>query len=324
MSSKPSFLCNAADFIRLLRGNLIEKEKLIELKRWLMIIRAPFLPLSVVLAFLGTSIAWYDGAFHLGYALLASFGLLLAHISIDVLNEYCDYKSGIDLVTEKTPFSGGSGALPAGFITPRQALLLGLATLLIIVPIGIFFTVTKGWLLLPLILMAALFILIYTPVILKMGWTEWAPGLGMGALPILGLYFIQTGEYTLHAFIASVPSGILAHNLLLLNEFPDIKADRQAGRRTLPIIIGKSKASIFYSLMTVAVYLWIVSSVIAGIMPVYCLIALLTLPLAITAIRGSTKYQEMNIFIPAMASNVMVVLITQLLLGVGYILARAL
>ena len=141
-----------------------------KLKKWLMVIRAPFLPLSVVLAFLGTCIAWYDGAFHLGYALLAFFGLLLAHISVDVLNEYFDYKSGIDLETKRTPFSGGSGALPTGLLSPRQALWLGIVSFLLTVPIGIFFVITRGWLLLPLVLIAAICILIYTPFILKTRW----------------------------------------------------------------------------------------------------------------------------------------------------------
>ncbi len=291
------------------------------LKRWLLVIRAPFLPLSVVLAFLGTCIAWYDGAFHLGHALLAFFGLLLAHISADVLNEYFDYKSGVDLATERTPFSGGSGALPAGLITPRQALWLGLASFLLTIPIGVYFVIVKGWMLLPLLLVAALFIFLYTPVILKLRWPEWVPGLGMGALPILGLYFIQTGEYTLHALIASIPSGILVHNLLFLNEFPDVEADRKAGRKTLPIVIGKAKASIGYSILTVLVYLWIIGGVVAGVMPPYCLIALLTLPFAIKAIQGSMQYQDMGKLVPAMANNVLVVLLTQLLLGIGYILS---
>ena len=292
------------------------------MKKWLMVIRAPFLPLALVLAFLGTSIAWYDGSFHLGYALLASFGLLLAHMSVDVFNEYFDYKSGVDIATEKTPFSGGSGALPAGLITPRQALVLGLATLLLIIPIGIYFTVVQGLLLLPVIIVAALVIVLYTPFILKTNWPEWAPGLGLGILPILGLYFVQTGEYTLHSFIASVPSGILVHNLLLLNEFPDASVDKQFGRRTLPIVIGKSKAAVFYSIMTVAVYAWIIGSVVAGIMPVYCLIALLTLPFAAKAIRGAMQYDDKSKLIPAMMNNVLVVLLTQLLLGIGYVLAK--
>jgi len=122
--------------------------------------------------------------------------------------------------------------------------------------------------------------------------------------------------------IAAVPSGILVHNLLLLNEFPDTEADMVAGRRTLPIIMGGARASLVYSVFTIAVYLWIVGWVIAGVMPVFCLISLLTLPFALRAIKGSRKHQDTTQLIPAMASNVLVVLVTQLLLGIGYILAR--
>jgi 1,4-dihydroxy-2-naphthoate octaprenyltransferase len=293
-----------------------------KLKKWLMVIRAPFLPLSVVLAFLGTCIAWYDGAFHLGYALLAFFGLLLAHISVDVLNEYFDYRSGVDLETKRTPFSGGSGAIPSGLISPRQALWLGVGSFVAIIPIGIYFTVTRGWPLLPLLLVAAVCILLYTPLLLRMGWPEWAPGLGMGTLPVLGMYFVQTTNYGWPAaVVASIPSGILVHNLLLLNEFPDTEADRKGGRRTLPIVLGKGRAGIVYSVLTVIVYLWIIGWVVVGQMPVFSLLALLTLPLAIRAIQGVRKHQEMSRLMPAMANNVMVVLLTQLFLGIGYILA---
>jgi len=286
-----------------------------------MVIRAPFLPLSVVLAFLGTCIAWYDGAFHLGYALLAFLGLLLAHISVNVLNEYFDYRSGVDLATKRTPFSGGSGALPQGLISPRQALWLGLGSLIAIVPIGIYFIIVSGWLLLPLLLIATVCVLLYTPFILKIGWPEWAPGLGMGFLPVIGAYFVQTGAYNWHVIVAAVPSGILVHNLLLINEFPDTEADSKGGRKTLPIAVGKAKASVFFSVLTVIVYLWIIGWVIAGLMPVFSLIALLTLPFAVKAIRGALKHQEMTRLMPALANNVLVVLLTQLLLGIGYILA---
>ncbi|MFC2043865.1 prenyltransferase [Chloroflexota bacterium] len=293
------------------------------MKKWLLVIRAPFLPLSAVLAFLGTCIAWYDGAFHLSYALLAFFGLLLAHISVDVLNEYSDYKNGVDLETIRTPFSGGSGALPSGLITPRQALWLGVGTLVVTIPIGIYFTIISGWPLLPLLLVAFACIVLYTPFILKMGWPEWAPGLGMGTLPILGAYFVQTSAY-LPAIIASIPSGILVHNLLLLNEFPDVEADRKGGRRTLPVVIGKRKASIVYSALTGMVYIWIIGSVVVGQMPVFSLITLLTLPFAIKAIQGALKHQDMNKLVPAMTNNVLIVLLIPLLLGIGYILTSIL
>ena len=302
---------------------LIKRGKPLKLKVWFLETRPQFLLLSVVLVFLGTCIAWYDGAFHLGYALLAFVGLLLAHISVNVLNDYFDYRSGVDLETKRTPFSGGSGILPAALLKPRQVFWFGLISFLLAVPIGIYFVMTldRGWFLLPLLLVAAICILLYTPFILKLRWPEWAPGLGMGALPVLGAYFIQTTAYTLPAIVASIPSGILVHNLLLLNEFPDTEADKKAGRKTLPIVVGKGRASLVYSVLTGIVYLWIIGGVAAGQMPAFSLLALLTLPLAIKAIQGALKHQEMNRLVPAMANNVLVVLLTQLLLGVGYILA---
>ena len=293
-----------------------------KLKIWFLEIRPRFLLLSVVLAFLGTSIAWYDGAFHLGHALLAFLGLLLAHISVNVLNDYFDYRSGIDLETKRTPFSGGSGILPATLLTPRQVFWLGMSSFLLAIPISVYFVMVRGWLLLPLLLVGAVCILTYTPFILKTRWPEWAPGVGMGALPVLGVYLIQTGAYALPAVIASIPSFILVHNLLLLNEFPDTEADKKGNRNTLPITIGKRRASIVYSILTVLVYLWIIGAVLARQMPAFSLIALLTFPLAIKAIRGALNHQEMEKLVPALASNVQIVLLTQVLLGIGYILAK--
>ena len=293
-----------------------------KLKIWLLETRPQFLILSAVLAFLGTSIAWYHGFFHAGYAVLAFVGLLLAHISVNVLNDYFDYRSGIDLATKRTPFSGGSGILPATMLEPGQVLRFGMISFLLAAVIGVYFVIVRGWLLLPLLLVGGLCILLYTPVILKRRWPEWSPGLGLGALPILGAYFVQTADYTWPALIAAIPSGILVHNLLFLNEFPDVEADKKADRKTLPITLGKGKSSIVYSVLMVTVYLWIIAWVIVGMMPIFSLLALLTLPFAIKAMRGARKYQEITSLIPAMANNVLVVLLTQFLIGVGYILAR--
>ena len=295
-----------------------------KLKIWFLETRPQFLLLSVVLAFLGTSLAWYNGSFHLGHAILAFIGLLLCHISVNVLNDYYDYISGIDLKTRRTPFSGGSGFLPAASLNPRHVLWFGLTCFLLAVPIGIYFVLVTNWQLVPLLIIAAVCILLYTPLLTKLGWPEWAPGVGLGALPVLGAYFIQTGEYTLPALVASIPSGILVHNLLLLNEFPDAEADKTAGRRTLPITMGGKGAGIVYSALTIIMYLWIIAWVAARLMPVFCLIALATLPFAVRAIRGALNSQDESKLMPAMANNVMLVLLTQLLLGIGYLLAGVL
>ena len=292
-----------------------------KLKIWFLETRPQFLLLSVVLAFLGTCIAWYNGAFHLGHAILAFIGLLLCHISVNVLNDYYDYKSGIDLKTRRTPFSGGSGFLPAASLKPEHVFRFGLACFLLAVPIGVYFVLVSGWFLLPLLVVGAICILLYTPLLTKLDWPEWSPWVGLGALPVMGTYFVQTGEYTLPAVVAAIPSGILVHNLLFLNEFPDTEADKTAGRKTLPITLGKTKASIVYSALTGLVYLWLVVWVAVGLMPVFCLIALATLPFAVRAIRGALRYQDESKLMPAMANNVLVVLLTQLLLGIGYLLA---
>ena len=292
-----------------------------KIKTWFYETRPQFLLLSPVLAFLGTSMALYDGFFDLGHALMASIGLVAAHTSVNTLNDYFDYRSGIDLEAERTPFSGGSGILPAGLLKPRQVLYFGLACFLLALPIGIYFVVLRGLLLLPLIVVGAVCVLFYTPIITRVPWPEWAPGAGLGALPVLGFYYIQTGAYTFPAVLASIPSGILVHNLLLLNEFPDVEADRNAGRKTLPIVLGEREASLVYSASTLAVYLWIICGVVAGHIPTFCLIALLTLPFAGKAIKGALKHGERSKLLPAMGSNVIVVLLTQLLMGVGYVLA---
>lgn len=300
-----------------------------KIKALMMISRAPFLLLAVVLGFLGASLAWYEhqeygSNFNLAYGFLAGIGLVIAHVSVNVFNEYFDFRSKVDFRTPRTPFSGGSGALPSGLLTGKQALWIGIISLVIIIPIGIFFTVIKGWMLLPLLLVSAIMIVIYTPFILKMGYPEWAPGVGLGILPVLGAYFIQTGEYTITALIAAIPSGILVHNLLLLNELPDAEADKTVKRRTLPIVIGKKNAAMVYSILMVVMYLWIVGAVYSGDMPAFTLLGLLTLPLAWKAISGSFKFNDMGKLVPALANNVFVVLLTQLLMGVGFILAGAL
>lgn len=293
---------------------------------WIKETRPQFLTLSIVLAFLGTSIAWYHGTVNLGYAFLAGFGLMLTHGSVNAINDYFDYKSGIDLNVTRTPFSGGSGLIPEGKLPLNQALWVGVVTSLTAVVIGIYFIKVSGWMLLPLIIAAAVILVLYTPVILHTPWPEWSAGLGLGIMPVLGIYFVQTGTYDWLVLTGSVPSGILVHNLLFLNEFPDVEADRKGGRKTAPVYSGMEKAAKFFRMATVSVYVWIVgcaaATLISGkmVMPVYCLISLLTIPFAIKAIRGSREYDNPEVLVPSLGSNVQFILFTQILIGIGYIL----
>ncbi len=295
----------------------------VSLKGYLLETRPQFLLLSVVLAFLGGALAWYEGgAFRWGYALLAGFGILFLHISCNVLNDYYDYKSGIDQRTQRTPFSGGSGIIQGKLLTPRQVLGLGIGAFVAAVPIGIYFLTVYGLSLVPILVIAAVLTVFYTPVILRLPWPEWAPGLGMGMLPVIGAYFVITGAYTWQTVVAAVPSFLLVHNLLLINEFPDIEADKTAGRRTSPITLGRRRAAWLFSAFTVLVYLWVLGAAIAGAMPWFAMLGWLTLPLAVKAVRGALASEDVGRLVGGMAANVMVVLATQLLIGIGYVIAR--
>ena len=289
------------------------------------VIRVPFLILALILGILGSAVAWYESIrygspFNIWYAILATLGLLIAHAAVNIFNDYFDARSGLDYKTSRTPFSGGSGAVPRGLLTIQQSLWLGIACFVLLVPIAVFFILKTGWMLLPLLMLAMLLIVFYTPLILKMGYPEWSPGLGLGILPVMGAYFVHTGEYTLTAFIASMPSYFLVHNLLLLNEFPDVEADVTVNRRTLPIVIGKKRAAYFFSLYTMLVYIWVVWAVTYHYMPVFTLLSLLTLPIAVHVIKGSFRYDDMEIFLDAMKKNVLLVLLTQAFIAAGYIL----
>jgi 1,4-dihydroxy-2-naphthoate octaprenyltransferase len=291
------------------------------IKTWFQEARPQFLILSIVLAILGTAIAFYDGFFNLGFAIIAFVGLLLTHISVNTLNDYFDYKSGIDLNAQRTPFSGGSGILPADKMRPKQVLWLGIISFILAIPIGIYFCIVSGWLLLPLLVVAAICILLYTSVILKTPYPEWAAGLGLGFLPVVGMYFVQSGVYNWHIVVAAIPSGIMVYNLLFLNEFPDLEADRQGKRKTFPVLLGLKAASIQYTVMTIVMYLWIIAWSIAGVMPILSLISLLSIPFSIKAIKGALNYSDMNQLIPGMANNVLAIMVTQLLLAIAYIVS---
>jgi len=252
-------------------------------------------------------------------------GAILAHVGVNVFNEYFDYKSGLDFETQKTPFSGGSGMLTAGLIEPRRAYLLGIACLFIDAVIGVYFVIVQGWGLLPVILLGGLLTYFYTPYISRWRIGEAAAGLGLGSLVVLGAYFVQTGQYTWEVIVASLAPGFLTANLLLINEFPDVEADMKVGRRNLVMALGRKRAAWLYTILMVCTYLSIVLGVVFRLMPWPALVALLTIPLARKAIQGALRhYDDMPQLIPALGANVMTILATDALLTVGYVLATVL
>lgn len=286
--------------------------------------RPHFLLLSVVLSCLGTSMAWYEGHFSLFFFIMAFVGLILVHTSCNVLNDYFDYRSGIDKETVRTPFSGGSGLLADQALTPKSVYVLGVTCFGIAFGIGLFFLKVRGLPLLPIFIVAGLSTYFYSTHIARWMLGEISAGLNLGILPVLATYFVQSGSYSWEAFVGSLPSGLLTYNLLLVNEFPDVEPDSKAGRRNMVITLGKRRASVLYLITTSLVYLWIILGVSSELMPAGALLGLLTMPIGWKAVRGAlSKYDaKSEEFLPVMGSNVAVVLVTQGLIALGYVLHR--
>ncbi|MDD5773428.1 MAG: prenyltransferase [bacterium] len=292
-------------------------------KDWFLETRPQFIILSVILVLYGTTVAFYHNSFNLFVFILAMAGLTSMHISCNVLNDYYDYKSGIDLHTAPTPFSGGSGFLPSGKLNPSGVFILGISTALIGVIIGIYFCITVGWGLLPIVIVGTIATLFYNTFFSKIMLGEIFAGLGLGLLPIMGTYFVFTGRYDIQAVFAGIPPFFLVFNLLFLNEFPDAEADKIGKRKHFVIVFGPKISAWIYTIFNLSVYLWVIFGILSGIMPVWTILCLLTLPLAFKAIQGALKFRNnRDKFTQAQGANVGMVLITQILLATGYFISH--
>jgi 1,4-dihydroxy-2-naphthoate polyprenyltransferase len=290
------------------------------LKFILGVIRAPFLVLAPACVLVGVGTAfWQTGSLNGWYVLLVFIGGLGAHITVNVFNEYFDYKSGLDSKTERTPFSGGSGTLQASPDLVSATLALGCLVLFITASIGIFFVWKQGLFLLLPGLFGLFLTVTYTTFWVKNPFLSLlAPGLGFGILMVMGTHFALTGTYTWTAFWAALTPTFLVSNLLLLNQFPDVEADRSIGRRHFPIRIGRKLSSRLYGINFLLTYISIGAGVLFHWLPGPTLLALLTAILAWKAYKGAQENAE-NIpaLVPSMGLNVIIVLVTPILLALG-------
>jgi 1,4-dihydroxy-2-naphthoate octaprenyltransferase len=287
--------------------------------------RLPFVILTpaCVLLGLGTAV-WSSGQVSTLHFILALVGAVGAHISVNAFNEYMDFKSGLDFKTERTPFSGGSGTLPAKPELARGALGVALIAFAVTALIGVYFLFVRGWQILPLGLLGLLVVVAYTPWVARSPLLCLiAPGLGFGTFMVMGTDFVLTGHYSLTAFVASLVPFFLVNNLLLLNQFPDTDADRSVGRRHFPIVIGRRASSIIYGAFLALTYLSILLGVYWGLLPRLALLGLVTLVVAVSAAIGAYRYADsIDKLKPYLGLNVIINILTPALVAVGLLVSR--
>ncbi len=283
--------------------------------------RAQFLLLAVALIATATAAASCAGAWSPLYAGLALVGLVALHIAVDAINEAGDAASGIDYETERTPFSGGSGTLPAGQLTVRFAYAWGFGFAALGAAIGAWFLLKVGWALAPILVVGGVAVLGYTHFLLRIGVGEIFAGLGLGALPLLGGAMIHSGRIPVEALAGAIPAFFMTFNLLLLAEFPDVEADRRGGRRHLVILLGRRAAASIYVAAVLGVPISLATSVVLGWLPPLCLAACAPTLIAWPALRWAIATPEGPTPLPALASNVIWNLSTHAVLASTLVIA---
>ena len=207
---------------------------------WLRAIRFRFLAASAIAVTCGLALTiWYQPQnFSLIYAILTYIGIFCLHSSVDLLNDYWDFKRGIDLKTRKTKFSGGTGVLPEGLLKPHHVYLAGIGFLILGLMIGGIFVYFKGFVIALILLFAALSIVLYSSKLVNWGLGELFVA-AKGALIVVGTFYVQNSSITLESVVLGIITGLLSSLVLFINSVPDIVPDRQMGRKTLAIMIDK-------------------------------------------------------------------------------------
>ena len=288
---------------------------------WLRVIRVRFLLASVIAVLVGLALNWsQNGTIAYFDALLTFAGVMALHASVDLLNDYWDFKRGIDTKTTRTKMSGGTGVLPEGLLKPSTVYRAGVIFLIIGSLIGSYFVITYGILIAIILGFAILSIYFYSTKIVDSGLGEFFVGV-KGSMIVIGTFFIQSGEVNFESILAGVVVGTLSSLVLFIASFPDHDADKSKGRKTLVIVVGKEKARKIFWIFPLIVYSVILIGVSVNLFPLLSLICFLGFPLMIKSGLGLQKnYTFVNDLVPYMSSTLKFSRITGILFVISFLI----
>ena len=294
-------------------------------KVWWLALRYHFVPPSIFPAVLGGLVSWAtnSGFFPL-YFLLVLVAIIVNHIGLNMTDDYFDYKHSVDKLVpgEKNPYSGGSGVLSGGLLAPKSMFKAFILCYLFTVAAGLYLTLTRGLPVLAFGLFGVFCAVFYTAPPISFshhGLGEVAMLVNFGSIIGLGAFYVQARTLTLQAFMATLPLGIMLFSLIVINEIPDILEDKAAGKLTLVARYGKEAGVKMYIISWVCTYMIIVASAALGIIPLFTLFALLSLPLVYRSIRVLQAHKDNpRLMAPANLDNIKAHSITSFGLIAGY------
>jgi 1,4-dihydroxy-2-naphthoate polyprenyltransferase len=267
---------------------------------WFKAARAPFLIVSILPCLLGGAMAYARGSFDVSIFLLATIGIVMAHSAGDFVDDYFDFQKG-NLGNKAQQFH--DSPLIDGKVTLKQVIIATILCLAISFAAGVVIFIKVGYPVLVLVAAGLIAVFFYTSPPLRLnyrGLGETVLFLAFGPMIVFGMWYILTGRITLEPFLISLVPGIFTMNVGVVSNTFDYHDDVRSGKRTLSVRFGQAAAVRIIAVTTVIAYLAIVLGALLGILPIWTLLVLLTIPLAINMLQHAGKYSDESHYTPAM------------------------
>jgi 1,4-dihydroxy-2-naphthoate polyprenyltransferase len=292
------------------------------LKHYLMEALEPTLLFGIVCGLVGIVAASFYHQVLLSTAILVILGIFFVHISVNVINDYVDYKKGIDSETTKTKFSGGSSFIVEGLIKPNMVLVMGILSFVIATVIGIYLIILVP-VVIPIVVVGALSVWLYSTYLVKIPFL--AEPLTSLNFTLIGLgSFIVVSGSTVHllaAILVTLPAGVMVGMAQLANELPDRKVDKKYGRRSGVVMLNSTSKSAYYYLgLGILSYASVLIGVVLKLLPYTVLIIFLVSPLVLICFFAIKKYSSPKKYEKYMGINALHGLILPCLIIIGYAL----
>jgi 1,4-dihydroxy-2-naphthoate polyprenyltransferase len=292
----------------------------VPLRIWAMAARPRTLPAAIAPVLVGTALAGSEGQFRPLAFCAALVGSVFIQIGTNLSNDYSDARRGADTEERLGPVRVTAG----GLVPPRKVLVATWLAFAIAVAAGAYLIALVGWELLAVGVASILAGVLYTGGPRPYGYE----GLGelfvfgfFGVVAVTGSYYVQTEELTWLALALSVPIGLLAAAILVVNNIRDVDTDRRAGKRTLAVRLGRPRARALYAAMVAIAFVTAPLPWLLGSLSGWLVLPLLTLPLAASLVRTVREHADGPTLNEALARTGLLQLSFCVLLSAGLLLS---
>ncbi len=283
------------------------------MNKWIIGARPRTLPAAVAPVAVATALAASDASAL--PALLALLVSLALQIGVNYANDYSDGIRGTD-----SDRVGPTRITASGLATPGSVKRAAFISFALAAVAGLALASMTSWWLIAVGLAAILAAWGYTGGKNPYGYI----GLGelfvfifFGVVATVGTYFVQTEEITADSLLISIPMGTFACALLAINNIRDRALDAPAGKKTLAVRLGDRKARGFFALLIALGY-----AATMALMNPWALLTLLTLPIAISLVRGVLGQAQGRELIPFLAKTGQLQLLFSILLSLALVLSH--